>query len=136
MRIEVLIPGEPVPQGRPRFAKTRYGVHTYEDEKSRAYKERVAACAKAAMRGMEPMEGALRVAIRTYRQYPKKLTKQQREHIGDLQPITRPDVDNLAKAVLDGMNGICYKDDARIVDLKVSKEYSDAPRVEVEITEG
>ena len=36
---------------------------------------------------------------------------------------SRPDVDNLVKPVFDSMNGILYKDDSQIVELKVRKEY-------------
>ncbi|HAR45421.1 MAG TPA: hypothetical protein DCS05_04385 [Nitrospiraceae bacterium] len=33
----------------------------------------------------------------------------------------RVDLDNLSKAVLDGLNGICYDDDRQIVDLNLRK---------------
>jgi Holliday junction resolvase RusA-like endonuclease len=33
----------------------------------------------------------------------------------------RVDLDNLSKAVLDGLNGICYGDDRQIADLHLSK---------------
>ncbi|HAR46102.1 MAG TPA: hypothetical protein DCS05_08010 [Nitrospiraceae bacterium] len=33
----------------------------------------------------------------------------------------RVDLDNLSKAVLDGLNGICYDDDRQIVELKLKK---------------
>jgi len=133
--VSFIIPGECVPQARPRFQATRYGVHTYEPEKCRKYKERVKACAMAAMRDRVPMGGAIGVLIRTYRHYPKRMTKEQRKHPEDMPPVTRPDVDNLAKAVLDGMNGICYMDDAQITTLTVSKEYGEEPYVRVEIWE-
>ena len=35
----------------------------------------------------------------------------------------RPDIDNLAKAVIDGLNGIAFNDDAQIADLHVTKKY-------------
>ena len=33
----------------------------------------------------------------------------------------RVDLDNLSKAVLDGLNGICWKDDRQVVDLHLRK---------------
>lgn len=33
----------------------------------------------------------------------------------------RVDLDNLSKAVLDGMKGIAFKDDSQVVELKISK---------------
>lgn len=52
---------------------------------------------------------------------------------GKYRPVTRPDVDNYAKGVLDALSGIVYTDDNIIVDLHVSKHYSDEPRIEFEI---
>lgn len=44
------------------------------------------------------------------------------------------DLDNLSKAVLDGLNGICWEDDRQIVDLHLIKDYvPDNPGVWVEI---
>lgn len=37
----------------------------------------------------------------------------------------RPDIDNYLKALFDAFNGIVYKDDSQIVQLKASKEYKD-----------
>lgn len=44
----------------------------------------------------------------------------------------RPDVDNLGKC-LDALNGICWHDDAQIVQLTVSKDYGEEDRVDIEI---
>ena len=35
------------------------------------------------------------------------------------RPIKRPDTDNIAKIVLDSLNGLAYKDDSAVVDLVV-----------------
>ena len=37
--------------------------------------------------------------------------------------MKKPDADNIAKAILDSLNGLAYKDDNQIVDLSVKKEY-------------
>lgn len=50
-----------------------------------------------------------------------------------LRPTKKPDIDNIAKAVLDSINRIAYKDDSQIVDLQVRKFYSENPRVVVTI---
>ena len=36
----------------------------------------------------------------------------------------RPDVDNLVKAVLDGLNGIAFKDDCQVVEVHATKGYT------------
>ena len=44
---------------------------------------------------------------------------------------TFQEIINLAKAILDALNGYAYDDDSRISRLVVTKTYSDNPRVEV-----
>jgi Holliday junction resolvase RusA-like endonuclease len=39
------------------------------------------------------------------------------------QKITKPDVDNLAKAILDALNGVAYEDDSQVYSLEVQKWY-------------
>ncbi len=34
------------------------------------------------------------------------------------------DVDNLGKSILDGMNGVVYKDDKQIVDLRITRKWA------------
>lgn len=41
------------------------------------------------------------------------------------------DVDKLARALLDGMTGVCFGDDAQVVRLNVRKDYGAQPGVEV-----
>lgn len=46
--------------------------------------------------------------------------------------VSRPDVDNIVKAILDGLNGIVYADDTQVAELVASKKYDDSEeRVEV-----
>ena len=54
---------------------------------------------------------------------------------GLISPTKKPDLDNIAKAILDSLNGIAYKDDSQIVSLLISKKYSDRPRVEIALKE-
>ena len=63
-----------------------------------------------------------------------KSKKFKEQALNGLQlPIKKPDVDNVAKIILDSISGIVYKDDKQIVKLTVSKKYSDTPKVEVKI---
>jgi len=50
-------------------------------------------------------------------------------------PTIKPDTDNIAKSILDSLNGIAYKDDKQVVRLKVDKYYAEIPSVSVEIKE-
>ena len=45
--------------------------------------------------------------------------------LGDLFYNTKGDVDNLAKSILDGLNGVLYLDDKQIVDLHIRRCYGE-----------
>ena len=50
------------------------------------------------------------------------------------KPCKKPDIDNIAKVVLDALNDVAYGDDTQVVSLCMAKKYAESPRVEVEIT--
>ena len=50
-------------------------------------------------------------------------------------PVTRPDLDNMAKLVLDACNKFLWADDAQITDLEIYKRYSSMPSIQLQITE-
>src|SRR5690625_2830996 len=132
--ISFTIPGKPVAQGRPRAARRGNKIMMYDPKPSKDYKEYVAKIAKE-YAPEEPTEAALGVQMKIYREIPKSTTKKDRKLINEglKRPVVRPDTDNYTKAILDALNGIIYKDDSQIVDLKASKYYSDDPRVEIKI---
>jgi Holliday junction resolvase RusA-like endonuclease len=136
MITEFTIPGEPVPQARPRASRQGNRVIMYDPPKSREYKQFVALIAKQHAPKI-PYEGELDVHLKIYRPIPKSTSKKNRElkNAGIKRPIVKPDNSNYAKGIEDALNGIVYKDDSQIVDLRVSKFYSDDPRVEVRIRE-
>ena len=52
---------------------------------------------------------------------------------GEIYPTTKPDKDNVIKAVYDGINGIVWKDDVQVVDGCQRKRYGEVPGVKVRI---
>ena len=48
-------------------------------------------------------------------------------------PTVPPDVDKLARSVLDSCSGIFYNDDAQVVMMTVSKKYGEKPGATIEI---
>ena len=130
----IIIEGEPVAQGRRRF--TRNG-HAYDPAKSREYKKQVALAASLSMRGQSlfPKGIPLKCVITIWQKMPKRFTKKQKELAENefLRPTVKPDVDNVAKAITDAMNGIVYVDDAQIVELVCGKYYAEEPKVMVKV---
>jgi Holliday junction resolvase RusA-like endonuclease len=54
---------------------------------------------------------------------------------GSERPAKKPDIDNVAKAFLDAMNGTVYLDDTQVVELNIKKVYSAVAGVDVAIME-
>ena len=131
-RIELVIPVQPIPKGRPRFGKG----HAYTPEKKRDYEQIVSLIARTAIK--RPLTGAVRLEISLYLQTPKSWSnrKIKAAEIGDVRPTTKPDIDNLVKAVLDALNdGIGYVDDKQIVEMHCYEYYSETPRTEIRLEE-
>lgn len=128
--IEFEIEGKAEPQGRPRATHTGIGkgIRLYDPPKSKAYKQVVGLKGRAHMarNHLEAHTEPLRVTLGFYFKPPKSYTKKRLKAIESKRElhVKKPDSDNLAKAVTDALNTICYKDDSQIVELIIRKEYS------------
>lgn len=99
-------------QGRPRFGK--HGA--YESPEDTAYKKAVADEYNT-QEGLWFGNAALSVTIAVIRHLPADRPKRVKS-----EPDTfKPDIDNIAKAVLDALNGVAYEDDKQVVTLSVSE---------------
>jgi len=132
MKYELTIPGTPIAKGRPRVG--RYG--TYTPKKTADFESYVKYCWAAEYGGLKPSDRPLTAELVFYMPIPKSVSKKARAAMEQGQAHTKkPDLDNMAKAVLDALNGLAYTDDSHIYDLKVSKIYSERPRTEVMLRE-
>nr|DAF04112.1 MAG TPA: Endodeoxyribonuclease RusA [Caudoviricetes sp.] len=102
-------------KGRPRFTR---GGHAYTPKATRDYEAAIReAYMNAPRKPREPFSGPIAVSILTYRQLPKSTPKSVFS-----EPDThKPDIDNVAKVILDALNGVAWEDDAQVVSLTVSK---------------
>ena len=133
-KILFIVPGTPVPKGRPRF--TRRG-RTYTPAKTKSYEEQIAILGKMAMDGLEPLKTPVSVFVTVFFAVPASYSRKRREAClnGSEPHIKRPDLDNVVKAITDGMNGVVYEDDAQIVRIVAKKDYCHYSMVEVLIKE-
>lgn len=125
------IEGQPQGKGRPRFTKTG---HAFTPQATRDYEKLIAEEYKAA-KG-ETLDGYIRVNVKAYYKIPKATTKEKRGMIerGLLKPAVKPDIDNVVKAILDGLNGVAYHDDNQVVYVDGEKFYAEEPCVIVEVS--
>jgi len=130
------VPGDPVPKGRPRFARRGTFVQTYTDSKTIEYETRVATLARLAIGSSEPLKGHLTVYLYLRYAVPASYTKKRVEAcLNGLEYPKRVDLDNCYKSITDAMNGIIYADDSQIVEAHILKCYSLEPGANIMIQE-
>lgn len=132
-KFNITIPITPVTKARPRF--TRYG-HTYTPKKTADYEKAVAEYWRQATKGFQyDREQALIVNLVFGMPIPKSTSKSKTELManGTIRPTKKPDVDNLAKAVMDALNGVAWVDDSQVVRVSIFKEYAKEPYVYIYI---
>ena len=133
MEINITIPGAPVGKGRPRFMRSG---HTYTPEKTKEYEEKVRLCWRTQSGKGFAGKVPLLASVTAYFPIPKSVSKKKAEAMAGTFHVNRPDADNIAKAILDAMNGHAFPDDSSVQLERVYKIYTNAaPRVEVTIRE-
>jgi Holliday junction resolvase RusA-like endonuclease len=120
------VEGIPIGKGRPRFRRTKNFVQTYTDSKTAAWEETIKTVAKSAMGDTPPLESPVSVFVYFGLPVPSSYSKKRTTACleGREAPSKKPDLDNMAKAVLDAMNGVVFKDDSQIINLHLKKVYS------------
>lgn len=124
-------------KGRPRFSRQGTFVKTYTDAKTLTYEKSIQTYAKQAMGSTSPLIGAVAAYLHIGIPIPPSYSKtRQKACIEGLErPTKKPDIDNIVKAVLDGMNGIVYLDDKQVVDLHLTKVYSSKEGIDIMVKE-
>ena len=135
--IKFIVYGKPKGKGRPKFRRTGKYVQTYTDDKTVSYENLVKlSFINSGCRSYMNKE-ALRCEMIIYDSIPKSTSKKKKEQmlLHKIHPTKKPDIDNVVKSILDGLNTVAFSDDAQIVELHCFKHYSEEPRVEVTIKE-
>lgn len=114
-RIAFTVPGRPQSKQRPRLGK---GGRVYTPRATHRYERSVAAAFLVATRGRRraayvgPVELTIRCVFAT---------------------MQRRDLDNVVKAICDGLNGIAYADDCQVASISAERVYGSEERAEVEV---
>ena len=102
-KVTFTIPGDPVPQGRPRFSTHGGFARAYDPKKSRDGKSVVKLCAKEAIEKAgfnEPLSGPLVMKVQFGIPLPKS-SYRKRTPVERSWRTKKPDLDNLLKLVKD-----------------------------------
>jgi Holliday junction resolvase RusA-like endonuclease len=124
-QIRFIIPGEPRGKGRPRASSRGGFTRLYTDAKTASYENLCALACKEAMKGQDPIAGPVSVSVTLSFPVPKSASKKKAADMlaGKIRHTKKPDADNCLKAILDGINGIAFVDDAQVVEICVFKNY-------------
>ena len=130
----IIVEGKIKGKARPRFNSKTGRAFTPGDTIS--YENWIKCCYKE--QDGKHLEGPIRAIIEVYYQIPKSYTKGKRlacKH-NITPPCKKPDVDNVAKVVLDSLNKIAFDDDSQVVELTVIKRWTEEQeRIEFELEE-
>ena len=133
---EFKIPGKAQAKQRPRIGRS--GV-VYTPKETLVYENYVKMCYSDYARQFEwlPYENQVKAEIDVLVAVPKSDSKAKKKAKieGAIRPTVKPDCDNLAKSILDSLNGLAYQDDKQVVELIVKKYYAENAEVRVRLSE-
>jgi len=116
--------GTPIQQGSMRYIGNGRMIHSKSAELA-IWRSTIALAAKNA--GCKPVDSPIIISMRFRIKKPKTVKRQH--------PTVPPDLDKQIRSVLDALTGTAYIDDSQVIDIKASKVYSDAPGVDIEISD-
>lgn len=137
--VKFTVPGQPKGKARARTVRRGGGKSfSYTPEGTVLYENLIKTCYLQDAGHVLFNDGQpLAVDIIAFYEVPKSYSKKKKQEMldGQLYPTKKPDIDNIAKCVLDALNKLAYRDDTQVVRLHMEKHYAEIPRVEVEIRE-
>ena len=133
--MEIVINGEPKAQKRHRYRRASKRIISYDPSKK---DKQALAKQLAASMTSQPLAEDVHMMIAFYMPRPKshyrsgKFSHLLKEDVPKLHKF-RPDIDNLLKLVMDAATGVLWTDDALVSWILAKKEYSEKPRIELDV---
>lgn len=125
------------PQGKGRARAFRRGSHIghYTPEKTRTYEGMIRTAAAVELVGRAAFDEPLEFTLRAVFPVPASWSERKRQQaiVGEIKPGKKPDLDNIAKAWNDALNGVAYRDDSLICRMTLDKRYGPQPLVVVTV---
>lgn len=131
MKHKIIIPGDPVGKGRPRFTKQG---RAYTPKKTKDYESRVRLAWIEA--GGPYLDGPVQVHVEAYHKMPNSWSRKKQGEMEGTPCLKKPDADNILKSVLDGLQGAAFEDDKAVYCCSSVKVWSRFGCVVVDVTKG
>lgn len=127
--MKVTIYVEPHAKGRPKVSTFGGHAQIYTPKKTRIAEADIKASIRSEMAKVERFGAGepLVLWVTFYVQRPKSAPKRVK------YPVTRPDLDNYLKTLLDALDKFAFLDDAQVVNIHAKKAFAEAgtpPRIE------
>lgn len=134
------VPVPPQSKGRPRFARATGRAYTPAATQSaertlRGELSHATTLGRTAEAQTWPLDGPLELQVESVLPIPASWSKRKQEEArrGLLAHVSRPDVDNLGKLVMDAANGVLWRDDSQLVSVTLTKRYGETPGTAVAV---
>lgn len=112
---------------RPRI--NRYTMNIYTPTGTKSYEYQIAQAYRTMF--SSKMNGDIKVEIIAHFKISKANTKK-------IKPLTnctkKPDIDNIVKVVLDGLNKVAYEDDKQVIEVKALKVWDVVDYLQIKLT--
>lgn len=123
MMFEII--GTPRGKGRPRFYNAGKFIKTYTPKETASYENlvKLSYVQAAQLTGEKIIDKnvPIKVTINCLFELPQSWSKKRKATA--CWCSKKPDCDNIAKSILDALNGIAFYDDSQVVQLSVNKTY-------------
>lgn len=123
------IPGKPIAQKRPRFARRGKFVTTYSDQETEAGRFIVLCKSELSRYAELRTDAPVRLEFRFFFPWPASMSERKRK--AEFRHLKKPDADNCIKFCLDCLTGLLYHDDKQVWYVLATKEYDTVPRTEI-----
>lgn len=115
------IPGKPFGKQRPKATAVGGHARVYTPKETVSFESKVAEIARPFF--PVPIEGPVKLRIVAVFQIPKSWSKRKQAEANEQHHTQKPDADNIAKALKDGMNRIAWRDDCQVADVRCVKRW-------------
>lgn len=135
MELSFTIFGVPQPQGSTRAFIPRgwaRPVITTDNGKLKPWRQELSQTALIAMRETGAKLASREIPISIILTFVFEKPRSARKTA--VHKTTKPDLDKLLRAVLDGLTGIAYEDDSQVCECRVAKIFGSPARLEVEVS--
>ena len=132
---EFEVTGNIIGKQRPRV--NMYTGNVYTPNTTKDYEEYIRQCFFLKYPKNEILLNRVKIEIIAYFKIPANAKKAEREKMlkGEISPTKKPDIDNIAKVVLDAINKYVIQDDKQATKIAVEKKYAEEERLYIKIEE-